>query len=141
MTDIKLPPLPESCSDDVARKFSTWQLEAYAREAVRLNAGRPHADAGLDVEAVLRLFLTGDGFIAECDIPHIVAALTAQPAINGYTCTVPDVAGLVEALEIARADLQEWMKSFPDALHDPTVKNIERIDSALAAYRKQGGEE
>src|SRR5690606_11328146 len=38
---------------------------------------RKNADAGLDVEAVLRLFLTGDGFIAECDIPHIVAALTA----------------------------------------------------------------
>lgn len=43
---------------------------------------RQNADAGLDVEAVLRLFLTGDGFIAECDIPHIVAALTAQPAVG-----------------------------------------------------------
>jgi hypothetical protein len=36
------------------------------------------------IEAVLRRFLTGDGFIAECDIQHIVAALTAalaqQPA-------------------------------------------------------------
>lgn len=33
---------------------------------------------GGDVAAVLRQFLTGDGFIAECDIPHIVHALTAR---------------------------------------------------------------
>ena len=55
-----------------------------------LTAAQAQPDAGLDVEAVLRQFLTGDGFIAECDIQHIVAALTAQPAISGYTCTVPD---------------------------------------------------
>lgn len=46
--------------------------------AARYHAKQP--DAGLDVEAVLRQFLTGDGYIAECDIQHIVAALTAQPA-------------------------------------------------------------
>jgi hypothetical protein len=56
----------------------------------RLLAARAQPDAGLDVEAVLRRFLTVDGFIAECDIQHIVAALTTQPAISGYTCTVPD---------------------------------------------------
>lgn len=61
------------------------------REIERNNiAAQAQPDAGLDVEAVLRQFLTGDGFIAECDIRHIVAALTAQPAISGYTCTVPD---------------------------------------------------
>ena len=38
--DIKLPALPEACIDGVSRKYSTWQLETYARDAVRLNASQ-----------------------------------------------------------------------------------------------------
>lgn len=71
-----------------------WWVKQGTRATRKLYAAPVAAQAqpaaGLDVGAVLRRFLTGDGFIAECDIPHIVADLTAQPAINGYTCAVPD---------------------------------------------------
>lgn len=60
--------------------------------------------------------------------------LDVAPDVQGEL----DVSALVEALELARADLQEWMTSFPDALHDPTVKNIERIDAAIDAAMAGG---
>lgn len=44
--------------------------------AAALEADRNAVGSGLYVETVLRQFLTSDGYIAECDIPHIVAALT-----------------------------------------------------------------
>ncbi len=43
-----------------------------------LEADRKAVGSGLYVETVLRQFLTSDGYIAECDIPHIVAALTQE---------------------------------------------------------------
>lgn len=53
---------------------------------------------------------------------------------------VPDVAGLVEALELARADIKEWLVSFPGANQGPTLEVLAKIDATLAAHRKQGGE-
>lgn len=43
-----------------------------------LEADRKAVGSGLYVETVLRQFLASDGYIAECDIPHIVAALTQE---------------------------------------------------------------
>ena len=74
---------------EVQLNSGVWR-PLYDRPSAPQASEAVHGQRGGDVEAVLRLFLTGDGFIAECDIPHIVAALAAQPAINGYTCTVPD---------------------------------------------------
>lgn len=36
--DIKLPPLPAPISRENERQYSVRQLEAYAREAVRMNS-------------------------------------------------------------------------------------------------------
>lgn len=61
------------------------------------------------------------------------AALGAQPAVNGYTCTVPDVTALVEALE----EIERWVSRW--CADDHPVATFAR--KALAAHRKQGGEE
>lgn len=79
-----------TCSYECDRPECVRAQRDYLRDRLEALTAVQRPDAGLDVEAVLRQFLTGDGYIAECDIQHIVAALTAQPAISGYTCTVPD---------------------------------------------------
>lgn len=79
-----------TCSYECDRPECVRAQRDYLRDRLEALTAVQRSDAGLDVEAVLRRFLTGDGYIAECDIHHIVAALTAQPTISGYTCTVPD---------------------------------------------------
>lgn len=93
MTDIteKMKDALEAAANE-AHDYTNMPMEVDPRDFLELTANirAQQPDAGLDVEAVLRRFLTWDGYIAECDIQHIVAALTAQPAICGHTCTVPD---------------------------------------------------
>jgi len=66
----------------------------------------------------------------------------ARALLDAAPQPAPDVSALVEelveALELARIDLKEWLKSFPNAPREPTGKIIERIDAALAAHRKGG---
>lgn len=70
--DVALPPLPRLIPvEHFEKQQAMWE---YARAAVLAD----RQQRGGDVAAVLRQFLTGDGFIAECDIPHIVHALTAR---------------------------------------------------------------
>jgi len=76
------------------------------------------------------------------DAQRLRSAECGRGDFTGPANECPDVSALVEelveALDLARIDLKEWLKSFPNASREPTGKIIERIDAALAAYRKQG---
>jgi len=53
---IKLPPLPEGYEKHDPPLFDERQMQDYAREAVRLNAGRPPEGYVLISEEVLRVW-------------------------------------------------------------------------------------
>lgn len=105
-----------------------------------------HKPDGGEVEVVLRQFLTEDGFIAECDIPHIVAALAAQPAASAEPeqyKTDDELGGVLAAIRYYGG--QKWAEG--RGVADADLKNVrdawyavyERVQ-ALTRYSRPAGD-